>query len=70
SLFGKVILQGIGVRRQLPASPGSIEFWRAKDITVRCDRPEPVQVDGDLIGEAVGLTVRIQPGGLLVRTKS
>lgn len=69
SLFGKVVLQGLGVRRQLPGQPGSIEFWRGREITVRSESPEPVQVDGDLIGEAVGLQVRTQHHGLLVRTR-
>lgn len=69
SLFGKVVLQGVGVRRQLPGSPGSIEFWRGRDATVRCAEPEPIQVDGDLIGEAIALHVRTEPAGLVVRTR-
>lgn len=69
SLFGKVVLQGLGVRRQLPGQPGSIEFWRGREVEVRCDQPEPIQVDGDLIGEADRIEVRVQPGGLLVRTR-
>jgi diacylglycerol kinase (ATP) len=69
SLFGKVILQGLGVRRQLPGQPGSIDFWRGREIEVRCETPEPVQVDGDLIGESLVLHVRTQPGGLVVRTR-
>ena len=34
-----------------------------------CDQPEQVQVDGDLIGEASELAVRVQPSGLRVRTR-
>ncbi len=69
SLFGKVVLQGIGVRRQLPGQPGSIEFWRGREVTIRCEEPESIQVDGDLIGEAIALHVRTEPGGLIVRTR-
>ena len=69
SLLGKVVMQGVGVRRQLPGQPGSIEFWRARQVEVRCEQPGPIQVDGDLIGEAIGLHVRIQTGGLTVRTR-
>ena len=68
SLFGKVVLQGVGIRRQLPA-PSSIEFWRGREVHVVCDQPEQVQVDGDLIGEASELAVRVQPSGLRVRTR-
>lgn len=70
SLFGKVILQGVGVRRQLAGSPSSITFWRGREVRVRCDQPEPIQVDGDLIGVAEGLSVRVDPGALTVRTRS
>jgi len=69
SLFGKVVLQGVGVRRELRGQPGTIEFWRGREIAVRCEQPGPIQVDGDLIGEAVGLKIRVQPGGLVVRTR-
>src|SRR5699024_3561201 len=68
SLFGKVVLQGLGFRRQLPA-PSSIEFWRGREVHVVCSRPEQVQVDGDLIGEATELTARVQHSGLRVRTR-
>lgn len=69
SLFGKVVLQGVGVRHDLPGEPGSIEFWRGHAVSVRTEEPQPIQVDGDLIGEAVGLHVRVSPGSLVVRTR-
>lgn len=68
SLFGKVVLQGIGIRRSLPA-PSSIQFWRGRRVRVVCDQPEPVQVDGDLIDSVNALTVWVQPRGLRVRTR-
>ncbi|MFV0426007.1 MAG: diacylglycerol/lipid kinase family protein [Beutenbergiaceae bacterium] len=69
SLLGKVILQGVGYRRSFRGEPGSINFWRARDITVGLDRPEQIQVDGDLVGDAVALTVRVDAGALIVRTQ-
>lgn len=68
SLFGKVVLQGVGVRNELPA-PGSIDFWRGRELEVTCESPEPVQVDGDLVGEALTVSVRLRPGALQVRTR-
>ncbi|SEE88527.1 diacylglycerol/lipid kinase family protein [Ruania alba] len=69
SLFGKVVAQGVGLRKDLPVSPSSIEFWRGREVSVSCDQPEHVQVDGDLIGEATAVTARLQAGGLRVRTR-
>ncbi|WP_154792687.1 diacylglycerol/lipid kinase family protein [Occultella kanbiaonis] len=70
SLFGQVVGQGLGIRRQLPNSPSTIEFWRGKQVRVLIEEPAHVQVDGDLIGEAVGLRVRVEPAGLYVRTNT
>ncbi len=68
-LLRKVVLQGLGVRRDpLPYSTGSIEFRRAHTLTIRTEQPEHVQVDGDLLGEASVVHARVQPGGLVVRT--
>lgn len=68
-LLRKVVLQGLGVRRDLlPYSTGSIEFRRAHTLTIRTEEPEHVQVDGDLLGEASVVHARVQHGGLVVRT--
>ncbi|WP_324650323.1 diacylglycerol/lipid kinase family protein [Georgenia sp. H159] len=68
-LLRKVVLQGLGVRRDpLPYSTGSIEFRRAHTLTIRTDEPQHVQVDGDLLGEASVVHARVQHGGLVVRT--
>ncbi|MFV0252129.1 MAG: diacylglycerol/lipid kinase family protein [Beutenbergiaceae bacterium] len=69
SLLGKVVLQGIGYRRSFRGEPGSIEFWRARDVMVHLDHPEQIQIDGDLVGEAIGVAVRVDPGSLIVRTR-
>ncbi|HEY5515759.1 MAG TPA: diacylglycerol kinase family protein [Pengzhenrongella sp.] len=67
-LFGEVVLQGIGVRTGLPGKIGRIDHLRARRLHVSADRPEAVQVDGDTLGFARELTVRIDPGALIVRT--
>jgi len=68
-LLRKVVLQGLGVRRDpLPYSTGTIEFRRAHTLTIRTEEPEHVQVDGDLLGEASVVHARVQHGGLVVRT--
>ncbi|MGV1007959.1 MAG: diacylglycerol/lipid kinase family protein [Dermatophilaceae bacterium] len=37
-------------------------------FAVRADRPEEVQVDGDIMGAARSVSARVDPGALLVRT--
>lgn len=70
SLFGKVIGQGLGFRKHIPGSPSSITFWRGRDIHVRLGQPEPLQVDGDLIGEAQALSVRVDHRALVLRIRN
>ncbi|HZL03684.1 MAG TPA: diacylglycerol kinase, partial [Cellulomonas sp.] len=66
-LFGEVVLQGVGLRAELPAKIGRIDHARARRVLVRVSTPEHVQVDGDVIGRAQALSARIQAGGLVVR---
>jgi len=66
-LFGEVVLQGVGLRAELPAKIGRIDHARARRVLVRVSTPEHVQVDGDVIGTAQALSARIQAGGLVVR---
>jgi diacylglycerol kinase (ATP) len=44
-----------------------VEHWRGRDITIAADRPEQAQLDGDPIGEALQLRLRIAPRALLLR---
>ena len=67
-LFGEVVLQGVGVRNELPAKIGRIDHARAKRVRVRVEGGEQAQVDGDLLGRAVELEAWVEPGGLVVRT--
>lgn len=66
-LFGEVVLQGLGVRTGLPGKIGRIDHVRARHLHVTADRPEAVQVDGDVLGRALEITARIDPAALVVR---
>ena len=44
-----------------------VDHHRLKSMTIRCDRPEEVQVDGDTIGQARALSATIDPLALVVR---
>jgi len=44
-----------------------VDHHRLKSATIRSDRPEEVQIDGDPIGQARALTVTIDPLALVVR---
>lgn len=67
SLTGKIVLQGVGVRNSADMS-SRIEYRRGKTIAVHPAHPEAVQADGDLVGLATSVYIRVQPGGLVVRT--
>src|SRR6478735_11911771 len=66
-LFGEVVLQGVGVRSQLPAKIGRIDHARAREVHVTVAAGEYVQVDGDVIGQVTELSARVDPGALVVR---
>ena len=44
-----------------------IEHWQAHEVVVTSDVAQPAQVDGDLIGEARELRIRVDAGALVVR---
>ena len=44
-----------------------VDHHRLKSLTIRCDRPEEVQVDGDTIGQARALSATVDPLALVVR---
>lgn len=66
-LLGEVVLQGVGVRTELPAKIGRIDHTRARVLHVTVHAGEHVQVDGELLGRAVEVTARVDPGALTVR---
>ncbi len=45
-----------------------IAHFQARHVEIQTDRPEPRQLDGDLIGMGTSLDITIDPGALLVRT--
>lgn len=67
-LFGEVVMQGLGVRNDLPAKIGRIDHARARRVRVRVEGGEQAQVDGDVLGLAVEIEARVDPGALVVRT--
>ncbi len=67
-LFGEVVLQGLGMRNDLPAKIGRIDHTRGRRVRVRIDGGEHAQVDGDVLGVATEIESWVEPGALLVRT--
>ncbi len=65
-LLVNVLLQSVGVRPRVQRV-GSIQHRRARTVEVRLRSPQPVQVDGDIVGPAAGFTTRVDPGALVVR---
>ncbi|MDM8085301.1 diacylglycerol kinase family protein [Cellulomonas cellasea] len=66
-LFGEVVLQGVGVRTELPAKIGRIDHTRGRTVHARFSSSEQVQVDGDIIGRARDVETRVDEGALVVR---
>ncbi|QCB92412.1 diacylglycerol/lipid kinase family protein [Cellulomonas shaoxiangyii] len=66
-LFGEVVLQGVGVRNDLPAKIGRIDHVRAKKVRLGAGGPEAVQVDGDVVGRATEIEARVDRQALVVR---
>jgi YegS/Rv2252/BmrU family lipid kinase len=44
-----------------------VEHWQARSIVVRTEAPQPCQVDGDPVGDAQELSIRVEPNALVVR---
>jgi diacylglycerol kinase family enzyme len=44
-----------------------VDHLRGRELSIRSDRPEEVQLDGDTIGKALALGIRVEPGALVVR---
>jgi len=66
-LFGEVVMQGMGITNDLPAKIGRIDHTTARRVTVRTERPQQVQIDGEVLGEAIGMEAWVDPGALTVR---
>ncbi|MFJ8160030.1 diacylglycerol kinase family protein [Streptomyces sp. NPDC096136] len=46
---------------------GALEYFSAERIDIRFARPQPCEVDGDVIGTGTRLSVEVEPGALLIR---
>ncbi|HVL84046.1 MAG TPA: diacylglycerol kinase family protein [Pseudonocardia sp.] len=44
-----------------------LEHWQVRSLVVTAEAPQPSQLDGDPIGDARELRVRVEPGALVVR---
>lgn len=66
-LFGEVVLQGAGMRNDLPAKIGRIDHTRAQEVRVVVQGGEHVQVDGDIVGRVTELSARVDHAALVVR---
>lgn len=65
-LFGEVVLQGVGLRTELPKM-GRIDHARAHTVRISSDRPVAVQIDGEPLGKAVSIRSEVQEQALAVR---
>jgi diacylglycerol kinase (ATP) len=66
-LFGEVAMQRFGVRTELPNKIGRIDHARARRVRIRTREPQPLQVDGDVIGSATEVEATVELGALTVR---
>ncbi|MDT7710514.1 MAG: diacylglycerol kinase [Pseudonocardiales bacterium] len=44
-----------------------VEHWQARSIVIEADEPQPSQIDGDPVGDASELRMRVEPRVLVVR---
>jgi diacylglycerol kinase family enzyme len=44
-----------------------VEHWRGQQICVSAETPQPAQLDGDPVGDALQLRMRVDPKALVVR---
>jgi diacylglycerol kinase (ATP) len=44
-----------------------VEHWQARSIVIRAEAPQPSQLDGDPVGDAQELRIRVEPHALVVR---
>lgn len=44
-----------------------VQHWQGHDVIISSDTAQEAQLDGDPVGEAYGMRMRVDPGALLVR---
>jgi diacylglycerol kinase (ATP) len=50
-----------------PRGHERVEHWQARSIVIRTEAPQPCQVDGDPVGDAQELAIRVDPSTLVLR---
>ena len=72
-IFVKVIWENGVLRRTkagralMTGEVSALRYVRAEELTVRLERPEQIELDGDGFGEATAFDVRVSPGGLTIK---
>ena len=66
SLAGWVAV-ALRVITKRPRGHERVEHWQARSIVIRTEAPQPCQVDGDPVGDAQELSIRVEPNALVVR---
>ncbi|MDO5034804.1 MAG: diacylglycerol kinase family protein [Actinomycetaceae bacterium] len=67
-LFTKISAQGLGIKNEaLPGTSGKIDFIQAKKVHSTVKKAHPIQVDGDALGKAREMRVRVDKQALIVR---
>jgi YegS/Rv2252/BmrU family lipid kinase len=49
------------------AGNSRVEHWQARSILIEAEAPQPSQLDGDPIGDATRLQIRVEPAALVMR---
>lgn len=58
---------GVAARVLTKKQHAQLEHLRCKRLSVRTDRPQQAQLDGDTVGEVRAMSTRVDPGALIVR---
>ncbi|WP_435299175.1 diacylglycerol/lipid kinase family protein [Timonella sp. A28] len=66
-LFGEVVLQGYGLKNELPTKVGRIDHIQARTVEVSILEGAQAQVDGDIVGRARCVRTWVEPHALIVR---
>lgn len=62
-----VMLRAIGMRKHIPMLTSSLDVSRSRTATATAVKPQQTQIDGDPIGKATVLKVRVEPSAVFVR---
>ncbi|WP_105035795.1 diacylglycerol/lipid kinase family protein [Cryobacterium aureum] len=75
-IFVKVIWENGVLRRTragralMTGEVSALRYVRAEELSIRLERPEQIELDGDGFGEAAAFDVRVNPGGLTIKFPS